>query len=120
MEIVCDVSGGLKICEKSRRSLVKSVAPGVFIWVSVIDKLKEQAMLELKREDLFETCAQCKGTGDLRDCAPAKFPHFGIAGGVADVCAGCKGAGGRMTSAGEVVRDFVIYLNRSGKIQSRN
>ena len=75
-------------------------------------------MLELKQEDLFDSkCEHCNGTGIIQDSTPTNFPNVGKrAGGMGDNCPECEGLGGKVTPAGEVIRDFIVYLNRIGQI----
>ena len=75
-------------------------------------------MLEVELKELFELCKKCNTTGNLMNHTPAKFPRVGVAGGGGGQmpCPECEGDGVIFTSAGEVIRDFVVYLKHRGRI----
>lgn len=69
-------------------------------------------MAELKIEDLAKRCEACKGTGDPTGMSPqVDFPKWGTA--MMKACSACGGTGGVLTPAGQILRDFILWVQRS-------
>jgi hypothetical protein len=72
--------------------------------------------MELRFEDLFQTCDLCLGEGMLSDGGvPASSMNVESASSLS-VCPQCKGKGGVTTPTGEAIRRFLEHLRHRGEI----
>jgi len=74
-------------------------------------------MLGLRVDDLVERCNDCDGTGEVKlNSAGPAFPNWGTLNGIGGYCGTCKRTGGKLTSTGELLRDFILWLQRTSQI----
>lgn len=63
--------------------------------------------MELKQEDLWNQCPECKGTGKPQD-----KPQPGGWRLVSDYCENCRGTGQELTPSGKVLQEFIRLFGR--------
>ena len=72
--------------------------------------------MDIKLEDLWTTCSECKGTGYV-----TKVQSTGAVAGITSFsdsgpCKNCQGLGGKMTPSGEAVGKFLGFARRAGLV----
>ena len=74
-------------------------------------------MPELRIEDLLTKCNDCDGRGDLHNPVPSHWTEYGANNGSTGApCSKCESKGATLTPTGELVRDFVKWLNRTDQL----
>ena len=72
--------------------------------------------MDLRFEDLFQTCDLCLGEGMLSDGGvPASSMSVESTSSLT-TCPQCKGSGGDTTPTGEAIRRFLQHLRRRGEL----
>jgi len=72
--------------------------------------------MDLRFEDLFQTCDLCLGEGMLSDGGlPASSMSVESTSSLT-TCPQCKGTGGATTPTGEAFRKFFLHLRRRGEL----
>jgi DnaJ-class molecular chaperone len=68
-------------------------------------------------DQLFETCDQCRGTGQTQPTPERASGSFGrrVIGSTSERCAKCNGAGRVLTAAGQAIRDVVEHVGSHGR-----
>jgi hypothetical protein len=80
-------------------------------------------MLEITMQDLVEVCDKCKGSGDPENpTPPTSLKELGQKTNVATPVCDCRRGGTnsgakQLSTTGEVVRDFIVWLQRTSQLR---